>query len=338
MAHILPIRRQPDAGAAPPPRPALSVRDLVERFLEDKGLAHRAGLLAERTYETFARYLGSFAGACGDLPADAVRPSDVTRWILSHETWKSDHTRQTAARVVQACYRWAVDEETLLDRNPVRKVKPCWSTPRPRGSISEGEYLAIMAGARACDGVARSGRRGRPSRAQFRYAVFFLHETGARPCEMRAATWDDVDWSAGLIRLAQNKTAKKTGRARLLPLTEKLLRLLRRLYLRRKPGQVAVFACSRGGRPWTKDTFGKLFRRYANLAGCRPHVTAYTLRHGWTVAGLEAGEGERQLADALGHSTTRYVGWYGDDVKVRADYLRGIAERVSGARHAPPKG
>ena len=38
-----------------------------------------------------------------------------------------------------------------------------------------------------------------------------------------------------------------------------------------------VFLNSRG-RPWTKDTFAKIYRRFANMAGVRQEVTAYSTR------------------------------------------------------------
>ena len=58
----------------------------------------------------------------------------------------------------------------------------------------------------------------------------------------------------------------------------------------------------------------------------RAGISPYSLRHTFCVNGLEAGIGHRQLADALGHTTTRYVEWYGRDTQGNADYLRGVAE------------
>ncbi len=97
----------------------------------------------------------------------------------------------------------------------------------------------------------------------------------------------------------------------------------------------AVVACFRWaaefpngqGRPWNRWTFSKLFRRHAKLAGVRAEVSAYSLRHGWCVEALEAGVGERQIADAMGHVSTKFIGWYGRGVRSKIDYLRESMER-----------
>ena len=313
-----------DRGAAAPSgQSTLTVRELCRQFLELKELEGHSGLITDSLVKRLRRHLDDFCqGTRGDLAAEKLRGSDVTRWILGHDAWQADSYRLSAARSVQGAYSWATDEG-LLTRNPVRKLKPCWGTPQPRGAIRPEEYRAILEAARRCDG--RRGRR-RPGRSAFRIAWWFLWQTGARTCEMREAQWEYVDWEAGLLRFPDHKTRKKTGQSRVIPLSARVLRLLQFLH-RHRGDATHIFTTSRGG-PWTCRNFDQAAAEFRKLAGVRAECTPYTLRHGWTVAGLEAGEGERQLADVLGHTSTRYVAWYGKDVKTRAEYLRGIAERV----------
>jgi site-specific recombinase XerC len=64
------------------------------------------------------------------------------------------------------------------------------------------------------------------------------------------------------------------------------------------------------------------------LAGVPRGVSPYSARHSFAVQALEAGIGERQIADVLGHTTTKYVFWYSADVRSKPGYLNGIADHV----------
>jgi integrase len=155
---------------------------------------------------------------------------------------------------------------------------------------------------------------------------------------MRDAGWQHVDWEAGLLRLPHSKTTKVTGRGRLIPLPDDVLRLLRWLHRGRGyPREGHIFLNSRGRR-WTCTAFATLFRKLARQAGVRPGVSPYCLRHGFCVESLEAGVGERQIADAMGHTTTRQVAWYGKDTRGNADYLRGVVENLRRHRADRQKG
>ena len=345
-AEILPIRgdraatpnvASPIAGLVVPPAPT-TVRELVARYLEEAELKYAAGLIGSALLRRLRRHLKDFSsGSRGDLAAERIRGTDVTHWILGHQAWLSDHTRAHAARTLQGAWLWALDEADLITRNPIRRLKPCWDPPQPRGAISADEYRRVLDAARQCSGKRRSGRRACPSRHAFRVALWFLWETGCRTCEMREARWDQIDWDAGLLKMDRHKTVRRTGRPRVIPLTDRVLRLLRWLYRRRRPDQVHVLVAGRG-MPWTCGGFGALMLQFAQRAGVRAGVTAYCLRHGFTVEGLRRREGERQLADVLGHTSTKYVSWYGQDVRLEGQYLRDIAGRVHGHVNADADG
>ena len=129
------------------------------------------------------------------------------------------------------------------------------------------------------------------------------------------------------MRLAAHKTQRVTGEARLIPLRRHIVRLLRVVYARRptRGEDGFVFLNSRNV-PWTKSSFTVAFRRYARMAGIRPGVTAYSVRHGLCINLIERGRSDRQIADALGQRTTRLVSWYGRQSRGNADYLRRILE------------
>jgi integrase len=308
-------------AATPDPTPAVTVRELINRYLEEQELRRRGGLIGARLVERLHRACGSFAKRFGDRPAASIRPSDVTRWILETEGWIADATREHHARAIKAAFRWATDED-LIQRDPLRRVTPCWGVLEPRGAMTRGQYEGVMRAAGAGAGCAPKAR------SAFRRAMYFLWATGCRTKEMRTADWSQVDWEKCLIRQKAHKTRRKSGRDRLIPVGATPLRLLR--FMHRRLGQPTnglIFTTSRG-KAWDAGSFAKLFRRFAKACGVPRGVSPYSARHSFAVEALEAGIGERQIADVLGHTTTKYVAWYGADVRAKPGYLNGIADQV----------
>jgi integrase len=60
----------------------------------------------------------------------------------------------------------------------------------------------------------------------------------------------------------------------------------------------------------------------------RDIVTPYSLRHGFCIRSLDAGLGERQIADLMGHASTKYVSWYGRTAGRRIEYLADLLDRL----------
>jgi site-specific recombinase XerD len=308
----------------PVPRPPVqTVADVIRAFLDNAALRHQAGGYALASLKKDRFYLGSFAQRYGRQPLADCRQQDLVAWLAAHPEYRSSHTKQDAAATVVRCFRWAKDEE-LIERAPYRRPKGLWAPPGPRQAILPRHVWAMLDAAKVPNGC---GGRARPGRRAFRVALWFLWQTGCRVCEMRAARFDMIDWARRLVVFPTHKTFHATGLPRLLALG-RAYRLVRFLYRWRQPGQTHIFLNSRG-RPWTKD-FAKTFRTYAQLAGAPDDVSAYSLRHGFTVQGLENGVGERQMADLLGHSGTRFISWYGRQTRTRGLYLARTLARVHG--------
>jgi hypothetical protein len=89
------------AAATPDQTPAVTARELVNRYLEDQELRRRGGLLGAALLDRLHRACGSFAKRFGDRAATSIRPSDVTRWILENAGWVADATREHNARAIR---------------------------------------------------------------------------------------------------------------------------------------------------------------------------------------------------------------------------------------------
>lgn len=305
-----------------PISPMPTFRFVVAEYLVDIQCRVDAKLIGERYRWQLHRYCTIAAAYFGDRPAAEITRADLARWVTAHREWVSPHTRSDACRSVISCLRWAF-ETRLIPQAPPRSptLGPQQLAPRP--AITPLEVARIMKAVRTSNGITR---RRKPSRQPFKYALLFLWLTGARTCEMRECRWEHVDWDRGVISLTRHKT-DRTGKPRLIPLTDKMLRLLLWMWKRKRPDCPWIFPNSRGGQ-WRTQTFADMFRSYARQSGVRDEVSAYCLRHGFTVRALDLGIGERQIADVLGHTSTKWVGWYGQSTRLHAGYLRKILGQV----------
>lgn len=265
----------------------------------------------------------------GDLAVADLKQHHLTSWLYSRlERWKSPSTRRDRVYAIITAFRWAEDEG-LIDKCPVKKVRGLRYVVKPRQAMTRGEIAALMLACMPChlDRPFRTDlpawrRIPRRGNRELRRLVFFLRRTGARPGEARALTWADVDWDRGVIRLVEHKTARHTGKERWIGLEPAVLRFLRNL--RRRSTRPYVF-CDQRGQQWKKEPLVRCFKRWATKAGLGPHCVAYSIRHAFAVGAIENGVGERQLADQMGHTTTRMVSWYAAGSRTKADHLRNVA-------------
>lgn len=308
------IRLYSGDPSGPPPT---TIREVADAYLDEKRLQLSAGACCEKSVYRSTFYLDSFCAMFGTQPISACKRNDLVKWLVAHQEWESSFTRQDAVGVVVACFRWAEGE--IIDRTPYRRPNFVGPPTRPRPALSLEEYRSLRGHARVY-----KTKRGKPrlTSVPFRAALSCLWRTGCRPCEMRAAEWDDLDPVADVVVLSEHKTANATGDERVIPVGP-IMPLLRWLRRRRKPGQKKIFVNGHG-KPWTCDRFAKEFRKFADLAGVRPEVSAYCLRHGLCVRLIEQGKSDRSIADVLGHTTTRYVSWYGRTTRTKAAHLNAV--------------
>lgn len=317
----------PDVLPLPPSRSGITVREVASVYLDHLRARVQAGDYSADAFVGTRRELTRFADKYGKQLVSECRRQDLTSWLNANPQWNSNHTKRRVLSSILAAFRWA-DDEGIISVNPYRRPR-LRLTVRPRRPARIPEYVSLM----------RHGRR------PLRRALFFLRRTGARTCEMRQALWADVDWDLGIVRLDDHKTVDAmAGQPRLIGLDPAVLRFLRNLH-RRRPAEGLVCHCEFAeGRPhrtndhvflnerhvpWDRHTLARNLRRVADRIGLAPDVTAYCLRHMFAADAIEAGVGERQLADQLGHTTTRMVSWYARQSRQRAEHLRNVAGQVA---------
>lgn len=287
---------------------------IVRQYLDHLHRRLDAGDYSHDALSNIDRELTSFAAA-HPLAVGDCRQHDLTAWLECNPSWESAHTKKRIVAGLIACFRWALEEE-LIDRCPYRRVKAVSNLPyEARRPADPAEYVALM----------RAGSRA------LRRALFFLRRTGARTCEMRELRWGDcfLDGDCPHICLTKHKTMKG-GKVRKIGLdagTAAFLRAMKRTAM----GEVVFLNCEGG--PWSRRVFARHLRRLAQRIGLDERVerriTAYSLRHSYTVDAIEGGMSTRAIADQLGHESTDMIDHiYGSHTRQRQEHLANVAKNV----------
>jgi site-specific recombinase XerD len=150
-----------------------------------------------------------------------------------------------------------------------------------------------------------------------------LIDLGLRVGEVANLTLDDVDAAAGIIQLV----AGKPRRARILPMPERVRRVVLDYIRRDRPGTTARHLFVRHrlplGAPVTRELVRGVIRRaYAVVPGCERLTGTHILRHTAASRLLRAGADLKRIADILGHRSIDTTAIY---AKVDVDRLAAVA-------------
>jgi integrase len=157
----------------------------------------------------------------------------------------------------------------------------------------------------------------------FKMYFFALCESGARPGEVARVSADNFDGGTWVFQ--KHKTAKRTGKPRIIYLTPPLVKLCKRLAREHPTGP--LFPNSQGN-PWTRNAIRIRFRNLRNklkLDG----VVAYTVRHSYCTDGLERGVPIATMSELLGHSSTRMVSMHYNHLAEKREHLMAAARQAT---------
>jgi integrase len=261
------------------------------------------------TFRGYKDFLQDFCDMYGLLLAKDLKPLHVTRWLDAHPSWQG--CRRNAVVAVKRAFNWA-DAEGVLHPNPIKSVKKPPQGHRDR-VLTPGERQEIL------DAI---------KDRQFREFVFALLETGARPGEVRKLTAANVNLELGIWVLTQHKSAKRTGRARIIYLTPAMVELSRRLMALYQEGP--LFRGPRSKRGFTRNSvrcrFRNLRKKLPHLAG----VISYTMRHSYATQALVNGVGVAQVAELMGHVDCSMVSEHYAHLASNLQHMREMAKKATG--------
>jgi integrase/recombinase XerC len=275
-----------------------TVEDLVGEFLADPK--------EESTLRAYRRILDSFTSRFGGRPAAGVQSAEVMSWS-ARPSW-GDSSRWLALTVVSAAFNRAVRQGRLKD-NPLRGI----SKPPLR---SRGATVLL----------APESRKSLLDAAPpwLRTALSALHDTGCRPAELVCVEASHFDPVGGTWRLDKHKTAKRSGRPRVIVLTDALAQLCRELAARHPTGPLFRDGDDRPLKPRTLSDWTYKLRRRLGLPGAMP----YSFRHGLATDALLAGVPDVVVSALLGHTNPSVLHRFYSHVTARSGELREALGRV----------
>jgi len=292
---------------------AMRLKRLIDKFLQ----------WCEKTRKptTTANYrwlLLKFLKHVRNKPIDKLVPADLEAY---GKTW---HEVQS----VQRLFQWAKDSLRIIQENPFSKVKRPPARQRTR-IFSRPELTAYL----------------RKCRREFRDFLIAMRGTMARPQELRAVIWPQlqapVDWpgtieealAAGraMFVLWEYKSRERMAnpnRPRVIMMTRRVGRLILRLRSRAISLEGRVFLNSKS-LPWTSNAIRCRFRR---LRAKLPSVTrvngenlvTYSMRH-TSATNASPKVTQKELADLLGHQSVRTTERY---QHLQLDHLHDAMEKV----------
>lgn len=234
--------------------------------------------------------------ACLELGVQALRGSDIIRWISSRRrAGISPRTIHKNLSLLRLFMSYALDRGWRAD-NPMEAIKLVPKQAPEQNYLSEEEVLRLLA---APD---RSTVEGVSDYTM----LLLLYSTGVRVGELCSLNVEDIDLTEGWVHVRKGK-----GRDRQVALPKAILDDLKKyvgLYLKSKTGAFLLNSKRTRLKPWT---VAKRIRHYAAVAGLEKLVTPHTLRHTFTAHLIKRGGRIEVISKALGHrslvETTPYV-------------------------------
>lgn len=290
---------------ARPSQPAPgSVAELAKHY-EEKILIHRKPGTREGSLGRLRNHI---------LPAMGERPiREVTRLEVDGLLAKLSATPRAKGLVLtQLRHMFRLAEEWGF--------RPAFTNPTKGAEIDKPEererFLSATERARLGKALADMEETRTVSQAAID-ALRLLILTGCRKGEILRLRWQDVDWEARLLRLADSKTGPRKVK-----LNGAALAYLRTVRERAAGGAVWVCPGKVEGKPLNnlKKAWGMALR-LADIEGVRIH----DLRHAFATVGRSMGVGLPLIAGLLGHSQTyvtqRYAHEEDDPVRAAGDVI-----------------
>lgn len=286
-------------------RRELKVQDLIDQWERENPPGRRSGLpLAPRTKAyMLARLRHHIVPLIGskrvsEITVGAV--NDVIRRISLKETKKDAKSSKKRGRIkvrggpgaarkvisdLSIIMAYAVEKQIIPVNPVIGSRKPA---PGKRHTFLTLEQVTALAAAlreMEAEGANTSGIA----------IVRLLMLTGARPSEIEALRWSEIDFEASCLRLARTKTGYSRR-----PLSSEAIAILRSLPRTTESEYVFPATTGRGHYLSSKKTWNEA-RRRADL----PHVVRYEARHMVATLALAQGHDLAAVSALMGHAGPR---------------------------------
>lgn len=288
--------------------------DLVKQFLDY--LSVERGL-SENTIKSYGQDLEKFTGYVNSRKIGKIK--DVTKHHISKYLYflkdrglsSSSISRNLVA--IKVFYRFLLSERII-------KEDPSGTLESPRLLQALPEVMDTNEVTRMLEVPDSRNLLGQRDKA----ALELMYATGMRVSEIVELIQENLNLDVGFIRCVG-----KGGKERIIPVGKEARFALKRYLTKSRPklckrsGDRHLFL-SRLGRKISRQSFWKMLKKYARLAGIKKNITPHTLRHSFATHLLEKGADLRSVQEMLGHADISTTQLYTHINKAR---LKGIHKK-----------
>lgn len=136
--------------------------------------------------------------------------------------------------------------------------------------------------------------------SKHRAMLSLIYACGLRRSELLNLRPQDIDSKRGVLSIRQSKGRKD----RIVPVSEKLIEILRDYYKAYRPEEWLFEGQVKGNR-YTAESLQQVLRQAVRKSGIKRPVTLHWLRHSYATHLLENGTDLRFIQELLGHSSSR---------------------------------
>ena len=284
------------------------MHELVDTYMDH--LTVEKGLAAN-SITAYGTDLASYVNYLADNGIEDFGNADTTAVIgwLVYLTRQGLSAKSRARHLisVRGFYKYLTAEK-LISVNPLKDIEIPKIGQHLPGVLSVGEVEALLG---ACDATTPKGQRNLAM-------MEIMYGAGLRVSELVMLKVVDVSLEAGLVRV-MGKGAKE----RIVPFGSKAkeaatiwLEQGRSQALKQLPSDYLFVA--RAGKPMTRQSFWKIIKKYAVVAGITRPISPHTLRHSFATHLIEGGADLRSVQTMLGHSDISSTQIY---THITRDYL-----------------
>ncbi len=133
-----------------------------------------------------------------------------------------------------------------------------------------------------------------------RTMLSLLYACGLRRGELLGLKLADIDSKRGELRVNQAKGAKD----RIVPISPKVIDMLREYYVAEKPG-LYLFEGEKKNQPYSEASLQKVLKTALEKAKIKKPVTLHWLRHSYATHLIENGTDLRFIQELLGHNSSK---------------------------------
>ena len=234
------------------------------------------------TIKTYCDSLKTFFRFCTEKPIDQLDTDDVIRFNNDYILRKglSASFQNQVINAIKLFYRQRFNKRMVVDN--LHRPR---SEKRLPNILSKEEVKAILEA---------------PINVKHRAMLSLIYACGLRRSELLNLTLKDVHSDRKLLLIRQSKGKKD----RVVPLSEKIISLLRDYYKLYRP-KTWLFEGQKAGDKYSERSIQLVLNNALEKASIKKPVTLHWLRHSYATHLLENGTDLRYIQELLGHNSSK---------------------------------